>query len=40
MAPIAPQWAPPLNISKSVVIQYFLKNQVKPYKGKYRFNKI
>jgi hypothetical protein len=29
-----------LNINKSVIDMYFSRNQVKPYKGKYIFNKI
>ena len=29
-----------LNIPKIAIIQYFLRNQVKPYKGIYRFKKI
>ena len=29
-----------LNIPKSAIVNYFSINQVKPYKGKYRFNKI
>lgn len=29
-----------LNIPKSVIVQYFLRNQVKPYKGRYTFKKI
>ena len=29
-----------LNIHKSVIDKYFSRNQQKPYKGKYTFNKI
>jgi len=29
-----------LNIHKSVIDKYFSRNQTKPYKGKYTFNKI
>ena len=29
-----------INIPKSAIINYFSRNQDKPYKGKYRFNKI
>nr|YP_009574610.1 LAGLIDADG endonuclease [Orbilia dorsalia]QBF58411.1 LAGLIDADG endonuclease [Orbilia dorsalia] len=29
-----------LNIPKSAIVNYFSRNQNKPYKGKYRFNKI
>jgi hypothetical protein len=28
-----------LNIPKSAIVNYFSRNQDKPYKGKYRFNK-
>jgi len=28
-----------LNISKSVISEYFSRNQQKPYKGRYTFNK-
>lgn len=29
-----------LNIPKIVIVQYFLRDQNKPYKGIYKFNKI
>jgi hypothetical protein len=29
-----------LNLPKSIIVQYFIRNQVKPYKGRYIFKNI